>query len=138
MNGLEYIIAELKRGINATDFAAVCEAAVAKIKELPAPQGTITPLLNFMAEHPNLRYGMPGAFVQFIESFAEAEYAAPLIKSIERQPTEHNTWMLLRVMNTWRSPRQDEYIAVMKAAAVNPKTPANLKQTITEDLADFE
>jgi hypothetical protein len=91
-----------------------------------------------MSDHPDLNYGMPGAFVHFIETFPEEAYVDFLIANIRKQPTEHNIWMLLRIMNTWKSPRHAEYVEVMKQALLHPQIGATVKETLEEDLKDFE
>ena len=138
MKNLQNIITNLENNIDASNFSDICAAMVSEIKESPSSQEAIIPLLSFMVEHPDLNYGMPGAFVHFIETFPEEIYVDALIDSINRQPTEHNTWMLLRIMNTWSSPRQKEYIQVMKSALSHPAIADNLKQTMMEDLQDFK
>lgn len=59
----------------------------------------IEPILQFMEEHPNWDYGMPGSLVHFMENFYKSGYEDELLKSIERHPIMHTTWMLNRVIN---------------------------------------
>ena len=138
MRNLQNIITNLENSIDASNFSDICDSAVLEIEKLPSPKEAIAQLLSFMAKHPDLNYGMPGAFVHFIETFPEEIYVDVLIDSIKRQPTEHNTWMLLRIMNTWSSPRQKEYIQVMKNTLSHPTIGEDLKQTRMEYLQDFE
>jgi hypothetical protein len=65
--------------------------------------------------------------VHFIEKFPENEYADALIASIQNNPTELNTRMLFRIINTWSSHRQNEYIEVMKSALKHPTISEELK-----------
>ena len=81
---------------------------------------------------------MPGALVHFIETFPEETYVDFLLGSIQKQATEHNTWMLHRIMNTWKSTRQAEYIAFLKALIENPDVDDDIKQWLHEGLEDFE
>ena len=138
MDNLEGIIQKLKEDKGQESFSLTCKTVVSEIQKLSFPSTAIKPLLLFMCENPNLDYGMPGAFVQFIESFPEDVYVDDLIQTIQRQPTEHNTWMLLRIMNTWNSPRQNEYIAVMKHALSHPNISKELQEELKEDLEDLE
>lgn len=59
----------------------------------------VDPILRFMESHPNWDYGMPGPLVHFMEKFYKAGYEDELLKSIERRPIMHTTWMLNRVIN---------------------------------------
>ena len=138
MDNLESIIQKLKEDKEQESFSLGCKTIVSEIQKLPFPSTAIKPLLRFMCENPTLDYGMPGALVRFIESFPEDVYVDDLIQTIQKQPTEHNTWMLLRIMNTWNSPRQKEYIAVMKSALSHPNISEELMEDLKEDLEDFE
>ena len=138
MDKLKTIIEGLESNIDSSDFPSCCETAVAEIKRLNLSIGAIEPLLSFMTKYPDLDYGMPGALIHFIESFPEAAYIDFLIRCIQKQPTEHNVWMLLRIMNTWESSRQDEYIGIMKTALLHPNINEGVKESIKEYLQDFE
>lgn len=137
MENLQQIINILESETAHSDFPACCASAVSKIKTLASPQEAIQPLLSFMTRQPNLNYGMPGAFVHFIETFSEEVYVDFLIACIRQQPTEYNIWMLRRIMNTWESPRQEEYVSVMKAALSHANITDSLKETLSDDLRDF-
>jgi hypothetical protein len=136
-NELKELMDDLQNNIGNSDFAAYCSSLAESLESLPSPKEAIAPLLVFMSNNPGLDYGMPGAFVHFIEKFPENEYADDLIASIRNHPTDLNTWMLLRIMNTWSSPRQNEYIETMKSAQRHPAISAGLKEQLSEDLADF-
>ncbi|WP_281190525.1 hypothetical protein [Methanobrevibacter curvatus] len=41
-------------------------------------------------------------------------------------------------MNAWSSPRQNEYIDIMKSVIKHPPISEELKNQINEDLIDFE
>lgn len=138
MNNLEKIMQKLEKNKGQANYSLTCETIVSEIQELPSPASAIKSLLLFMCQNPNLNYGMPGAFIRFIESFPEDVYVDDLIQTIEQHPTEHNTWMLLRIMNTWSSPRQNEYIAIMKRVLSHPNINEGLLETLKEDLEDFE
>ena len=45
-------------------------------------------------------FGIPGYLVKFIEKHPTGKYLPELFKSIERNPTEYNLWMLNRYLNT--------------------------------------
>ena len=129
---------ELQNNIANPYFSTYCYDFTDNLLELPDPKTAIEPLLDFMAENPALDYGMPGALVHFIEKFPEEFYVDFLLASIQKQATEHNTWMLQRIMNTWNSPRQDEYIAFWKKLIENPNVDNNLKPHLREAMEDFE
>jgi hypothetical protein len=59
----------------------------------------IKPILQFMEQHPDWNYGMPGSLVHFMETFYRAGYEDELLRSVERHPIMHTTWMLNRVIN---------------------------------------
>lgn len=59
----------------------------------------VEPILQFMEKHPDWDYGMPGSLVHFMENFFKAGYEEELLRSVERRPIMHTTWMLNRVIN---------------------------------------
>ncbi len=60
---------------------------------------SVSPVLRFMEDHPNLDYGAPGPLVHFVEQFHQRGYEEILVESIERRPTPHTLWLLRRVIN---------------------------------------
>lgn len=74
MDAVRQIIDFLEENTGNPNFAACRDEAVEKMKKISPPQQAIGPLLDFMSSHPNLDYGMPGAFVHFIETFAYYEH----------------------------------------------------------------
>ena len=129
---------ELQGNITNPNFREYCAELTKRLLELSDPKEAIVPILDFMSENPALDYGTPGALVHFIEKFPEEACADFLLDSIRKQATEHNTWMLQRIMNDWSSPRQDEYIAFWKGLIENPNVDDNLKPSLREAMEDFE
>jgi hypothetical protein len=134
----EQLTRELRANAANPNFSAYCTELTERLPAGEKPEQMLAPILDFMAENPGLDYGSPGAFVRFIETFPEEVYVDFLLASIRKRATEHNTWMLQRIMNTWSSPRQDEYIAFWKELAENPRVDANLRETLRDALSDFE
>jgi hypothetical protein len=51
----------------------------------------VEPILQFMEDHEELDYGMPGPLSHFIEKFYRKGYEPKLLQSVKRKPTEHTT-----------------------------------------------
>jgi hypothetical protein len=65
---------------------------------------TVSAILRFMEDHPDIDFGAPGPLVHFVEEFYGKGYEAILLESIERRPTAHTAWMLNRLLNGTSDP----------------------------------
>lgn len=65
----------------------------------PDPFDLVTPILELIANHPEVDFGSPGDLVHFVEKFYHKGYEELLMKSVHQKPTVHNIWMLHRCYN---------------------------------------
>ena len=63
------------------------------------PFDLVTPILELIANHPEVDFGSPGDLVHFVEKFYHKGYEELLMKSVYQKPTVHNIWMLHRCYN---------------------------------------
>ena len=85
-------------------------------------QKIIEPILQFMEDHEELEYGVPGPLVHFIEKFYRKGYEAKLMESVKRKPTEHRTCLLNRLINgADDTEKRLMYVTAMKGISENPK-----------------
>lgn len=88
----------------------------------------VEPILQFMELHPSLDFGMPGPLVHFVERYYGRGYEQKLFDSISRRPTNHNVWMLNRVINGTKDPSiRQRLIEILKRARDNPVTDENAR-----------
>jgi hypothetical protein len=130
------ISAQLQRIASADDFSALSAELAEAWSTSGAAVDTVDPILQFMEQHPDLDFGMPGALVHFVERFFGKGYEGKLVESIQRKPTSTTVWMLNRVINGTKSPDAKQWlIAVMKGAAQNPATDQQTRQLVSHFLA---
>lgn len=78
----------------------------------PDPFDLVTPILELIANHPEVDFGSPGDLVHFVERFYHKGYEELLMKSVHQKPTVHNIWMLHRCYNA-HDPELVEKIKVL-------------------------
>ena len=87
-----------------------------------------------MEAHPNWDFGVPGAFVHYVERFYKHGYEALLVASLKRRPTSHTLWMLNRLINGEKnSDIKRQYLALLASVAQDPSQDA----AVRERAADF-
>ena len=65
----------------------------------PQPFDLVAPILELIANHPEVDFGSPGELVHFVEKFYHKGYEDLLLESVQKNPTVHNIWMLHRCYN---------------------------------------
>lgn len=65
----------------------------------PQPFVLVAPILELIANHPEVDFGSPGELVHFVEKFYHQGYEDLLLESVLKSPTVHNIWMLHRCYN---------------------------------------
>ena len=65
----------------------------------PQPFDLVAPILELIANHPEVDFGSPGELVHFVEKFYHQGYEDLLLESVLKSPTVHNIWMLHRCYN---------------------------------------
>ena len=65
----------------------------------PQPFDLVAPILELIANHPEVDFGSPGELVHFVEKFYHQGYEDLLMEVVGKKPTLHNIWMLHRCCN---------------------------------------
>jgi len=65
----------------------------------PQPFDLVAPILELIANHPEVDFGSPGELVHFVEKFYHQGYEDLLLESVLKSSTVHNIWMLHRCYN---------------------------------------
>ena len=65
----------------------------------PQPFDLVAPILELIANHPEVDFGSPGELVHFVEKFYHHGYEDLLLESVLKSPTVYNIWMLHRCCN---------------------------------------
>jgi hypothetical protein len=82
---------------------------------------SVEPVLRMMEAHPDWNFGMPGAFVHYVERFYKKGYESVLVDSLNRRPTSHTVWMLNRLVNGEKDvDRKRGYVALLAGIAQEP------------------
>ena len=69
------------------------------MEDYPVPFDLVAPILELIANHPEVDFGSPGELVHFVERFYHHGYEELLMESVLKKPTMHNIWMLHRCYN---------------------------------------
>lgn len=93
----------------------------------------ITLIYSFMEKYPLVDWGMPGEFVNFLESFSNEVEEEYLLASISRQPTMHTVWMINRLINASDIDTKQRYLQILCKIA-NDDTVA---KEISDSAQDF-
>lgn len=81
----------------------------------------VTPILQFLEDHPKIDLGMPGPLVHYAETFLSRGYEERLIESLNRRPTLYTVWMLNRLINGTDNPdTRTKYIHALRMSMNNP------------------
>jgi hypothetical protein len=127
----ETISDELSAIASLDDFEDRSSDLVAQWRTAGEGLEAVDAILRFLAEHPQLDVGSPGALVHFVERFYGHGYEAKLVESLRRRPTAHTAWMLNRVVNGSNVPAERQrFIEVMRQARVHPGIDASAAQQL--------
>lgn len=124
---------ELENHINDETLCDYQERIVDVLKNHDDKEFYIEEIFGIMEKYPLVDWGMPGAFVGFLESFNNEVYEKCLLNSLLRQPTLHTIWMLNRQINIANIENREKYLQIMRQIANNN----NLANEITESAKDF-
>jgi hypothetical protein len=87
----------------------------------------ISSLFKVFENNSNFYFGNPGNLVRIVEKFYKSEnYKTELYKSVKRKPTEHNLWMLNRLLNSFDDEQKEEGINLLKYI-INSDNSGNIK-----------
>lgn len=123
------LLQEIEDLVGSDYFESDMEEKINLIITYGAGIETVNPLLQIMERHPLDDFGMPGAMVHFIETFAP-DHEIYLVDSLKRRPTLHTVWMLNRCING--NSRKDEYIILLKEIANNKDIEKEIRNSAQE------
>ena len=119
--------------LTSPDPAAGMEEVALELKSSGAGLGAVPTILRFIEEHPDVDFGAPGPLVHFVERFYAKGYEAELLASLARHPVPHTVWMLNRVINGTKKPKEREaLVAQLRAVGAHPKANAETKKRAKE------
>lgn len=127
------MLSELEKHINEDTLYVYEEKIINTLKLYEDKEFYIEEIFGIMEKYPLVDWGMPGAFVDFLESFNNEVYEKYLLNSLLRQPTLHTIWMLNRQINIANIENREKYLQIMRQIASNN----NLANEITESAKDF-
>lgn len=93
------ILVALQDAITENQEFELPDEIVDAMEVYPDPFDLVTPILELIANHPEVDFGSPGDLVHFVEKFYHKGYEELLMKSVYQKPTVHNIWMLHRCYN---------------------------------------
>lgn len=99
----------------------------------PQPFDLVAPILELIANHPEVDFGSPGELVHFVEKFYHQGYEDLLLESVLNSPTVHNIWMLHRCYND-NDPNLVRQIQTLVGELKKDKTLDSQVRSMIEDL----
>lgn len=99
----------------------------------PQPFVLVAPILELIANHPEVDFGSPGELVHFVEKFYHQGYEDLLLESVLKSPTVHNIWMLHRCYND-NDPNLVRQIQTLVRELKKDKTLDSQVRSMIEDL----
>ena len=99
----------------------------------PQPFDLVAPILELIANHPEVDFGSPGELVHFVEKFYHQGYEDLLLESVLKSPTVYNIWMLHRCYND-NDPNLVRKIQTLVGELKKEKTIDSQVRSMIEDL----
>ena len=99
----------------------------------PQPFDLVAPILELIANHPEVDFGSPGELVHFVEKFYHQGYEDLLLESVLKSPTVHNIWMLHQCYND-NDPNLVRQIQTLVEELKKDKTLDSQVRSMIEDL----
>lgn len=99
----------------------------------PQPFDLVAPILELIANHPEVDFGSPGELVHFVEKFYHQGYEDLLLESVLKSPTVYNIWMLHRCFND-NDPNLVRQIQILVGELKKDKTLDSQVRSMIEDL----
>lgn len=119
------LLAELEAIPKDDDFRSALDALTDGWRARGVGIEGVEAALAFIAAHPDLDYGAPGALVHFAEEFYRKGYEAVLLRAFAARPTPLTAWMVNRLLNGAASATEHAaYVDAFEQAAANPATDA--------------
>ena len=99
----------------------------------PQPFDLVAPILELIANHPEVDFGSPGELVHFVEKFYHQGYEDLLLESVLKSPPVYNIWMLHRCYND-NDPNLVRQIQTLVGELKKDKTLDSQVRSMIEDL----
>jgi len=104
-----------------------------EVKAIGSEPALICALFGLLEKYPDVDFGSPGPIVHTLES--RNEHRDELRKSISRQPTNLNVWMVNRILNSQLSAEErGAWEQVLRDVSTNPKASDSVKDDANQFL----
>ena len=127
------ILAALQDAITEDQEFELADEIVDAMEASPQPFDLVAPILELIANHPEVDFGSPGELVHFVEKFYHQGYEDLLLESVLKSPTVHNIWMLHRCYND-NDPNLVRQIQTLVGELKKNKTLDSQVRSMIEDL----
>ena len=111
----------------------LADEIVDAMEAYPQPFDLVAPILELIANHPEVDFGSPGELVHFVEKFYHQGYEDLLMEVVGKNPTLHNIWMLHRCCND-NDPNLVRQIQTLVGELKKDKTLDSQVRSMIEDL----
>ncbi len=126
------IIISLQNGINPYEEYYVEDEIMEAMLEYPNPFELVAPILEIIESNPDIDFGTPGDLVHFVEKFYKKGYEELLLKSVRKNPTMHNIWMLHRCYIDEDNPLHSKFSLLIKEIKEDKSVSSKIKEVIEE------
>ena len=126
------IIISLQKGINPYEEYYIEDKVMEAMLEYPNPFELVAPILEIIESNPDIDFGTPGDLVHFVEKFYKKEYEELLLKSVRKNPTMHNIWMLHRCYIDEDNPLHSKFSLLIKEIKEDKSVSSKIKEVIEE------
>ena len=111
----------------------LADEIVDAMESFSQPFDLVAPILELIANHPEVDFGSPGELVHFVEKFYHQGYEDLLLESVLKSPTVYNIWMLHRCYND-NDPNLVRQIQTLVGELKKDKTLDSQVRSMIEDL----
>lgn len=126
------IIISLQKGINPYEEYYIEDEVMEAMLEYPNPFELVAPILEIIESNPDIDFGTPGDLVHFVEKFYKKGYEELLLKSVRKNPTMHNIWMLHRCYIDEDNPLHSKFTLLIKEIKEDESVSSKIKKVIEE------
>ena len=127
------MLVALRNAITEDQEFELADEIVDAMEASPQPFDLVAPILELIANHPEVDFGSPGELVHFVEKFYHQGYEDLLLESVLKSPTVHNIWMLHRCYND-NDPNLVRQIQTLVGELKKDKTLDSQVRSMIEDL----
>ncbi len=126
------IIISLQKGINPYEEYYIEDKVMEAMLEYPNPFELVAPILEIIESNPDIDFGTPGDLVHFVEKFYKKGYEELLLKSVRKNPTMYNIWMLHRCYIDEDNPLHSKFVLLIKEIKEDESISSKVKKLIEE------